>query len=427
MSYPTRTSRILPAYGAPFHYEISATIAPDNLQLWLNTRNAELGDFYPGWNSFIRGHSRQEIKALEAEMEKLTCAPTSVDELGEAWFPFASERILPATAWQMWVDSFQQRFLSISLVELGIPIADIHMGRRNSSPLICSYRGVISGTISSSGYHISSNAYCLLLLLDGELRPTVKASRSTISNMPLELIVAICGILSTWVVAWQAYASFSLLDWSIPQLLAWRRLRGTKLERWLEDNLHDYVERILDEFSQPILPRDEEIFCIGGALSHNNSAVQTFFMASMQETYQMKVNYEEGQIITVSDKVSEEAVKFYDLFPPMMFCSAATQLSRRYLCSEDRDFRRCITADHPYAMWLLKNAAALNEYFIRQFQEVVSTLRDEDSKYIIKICNSVREQLLSLPEHHGADIAACPKLSQADFWAPEDKSASVSD
>lgn len=401
-------------------YEISATIAPDNLQLFLSARNVELGDYYLSWNSFISGYSRKEIKALETKMEELTCAPTSAEELGEAWVPFASERILPATVWQMWVDSFQPKFLPISFMELGIPIVDIYMGKRNHSPIICSYRGVVSGTISTSSYRVSSNAYSLLLLLDGELRPTVKASRSIISNMPLELIVAIYGILDAWVGAGQTYARFFLLHWNIHQLSAWRELRGTRLEQWLEDNLQDYVERLLDEFTQPILPRDKETFCIGETLYDYDCAVKTFFMASMQDKYQMKVNYEEGQIITFSDKNSKEDPKPYDLFPPMMFCSAATQFSRQYLCSKASSFRRCITADHPYAVWLLKNAAALNKYFMRQFMQIVYTLRSLESEYIINTCNNVREQLLSLPERHGVDMAACPQLSQTDFWVPED-------
>ena len=409
------------------HYEISAFIDEDTPQLQLYSRNVDLSSFHLGWNDFTKGHSRQEVKTLEAEMEKLACAPTSADELGEAWVPFASERILPSTAWQMWMDSFQRSSLSITLEELGIPIVDIHMGKRNCSPLICSYRGVISGVIPLSSYNAFSNTYSLLLLLDGKLRPTVKASRSTISDMPLELILAIYGILNTRAIAWQTYASFHIIDWSIPKLPAWRELRGTRLERWLEDNLHNYVENMLGEFSQPIQLRDKETFSIGGAWPENDRVLQTFFMASMQDTYQMKVNYEEGQIIMFSDKSSEEDAKFYDLFPPMMFCSAATQLSCRYLCSKDRDFRRCITADHPYAVWLLKNAAALNGYYMRQFQQIIHALYRYNSGHIIDICNSVREQLLSLPEHHGVDIATCPLLRQADFWVPENKPASISD
>lgn len=405
------------------HYQVHATTGMSLLQL--ATQNMDFRGYFQNWDDFIKGHSPQEVKALEAELEKLDCAPTSPDGLGEAWLPFVSEKISPTVAWQMWVDSFHNNILTIAFEELSIPVVDDHMVKRDQTHLICSYRGVISGNIFSNILNSPSSVYNLLLLLDGKLRPTVKASRSEISNMPLELIVAIYGILNMWMIEWRD--SFRLLDWSTPLLPAWRKLRGTKLERWLEDNSHDYIERILGKFNQPILTGDEEIFCIGGTWPENDGALQTFFMASMQDIYQMKVNYEGGQIITFSDKDSKEESKSYDLFPPMMFCGAATKFSRQYLCSEDSGFRRCITVDHPYAVWLLKNAVALNEYYTRQFQQIVSALRNEDSADIINICNSVREQLLSLPEHHGINMTICPQLSQADFWVLEDEPVSISD
>lgn len=401
------------------HYQIDAAINTSSLRLI--ARNTDARDYIQDWDDFIEGYSRQEVKALEEKLEKLDCAPTSAAGLGEVWLPFVPQGISPTVAWQMWVDSFQENALSIALEELSIPVADDHMGKRNRAQLICSYRGVISGSIFNS----FSSAYELLLLLDGELRPSVKASRSQISNMPLELVVAIHGILNAWTI--EPGNSPHISGWRTSLLPAWRKLRGTKLERWLKDNLHDYFERILGQFSQHTLSGDARTLNISGTWPESNNALQSFFVASMQDSYQMKVNYEEGQIITLSDKISEEDVRPYDLFPPMMFCNAATQLSRRYLCSEGGGFRRCITADHPYTVWLLKNAVALNEYYTRQFQQIVSVLRSAGSEHIIDTCNSVREQLLSLPERRGIDMAICPQLSQDDFWAPEDKSVSISD
>lgn len=324
----------------------------------------------------------------------------------------------------MWADYMQERILSMALEELNIPVADIRMGKETQDGLVtCSYRGVISGYIPAGGYSLSASTYNLLLLLDGELRPTVKASRSQVSNMPLELMVAIRGILNAWAAEAEGTFTFRIFDWSTPRLLSWRKLHGTRLERWLEDNLHDQLEHILEQFSKPVLSNVMETFQIGVGWPESEGVLETFFMAFIQDNYHMKVNYEEGQIITYTDKASEEGSKPYDLFPPMMFCPAATQLSRRYLCSGDSGVRRCITADHPYAVWLLKNADMLNEYYTRQFQQIVDALRNSDSRHIVNICNSVREQLLSFPEHHGVDMGSCPQLSEADFWAPEDEAA----
>ena len=143
-------------------------------------------------------------------------------------------------------------------------------------------------------------------------------------------------------------------------------------------------------------------------------------MAFLQDSYQMEVNFEAGQLILFNAKSPGGNASLYDLFPPMMFCSAATQESRRFLCSGVEGFRRCINVDHPYTVWLMKNADALNTCYNRQFEQIVEVLRNSGSKKIIDVCNEIREQLLSLPNRHGVDITACPQLSEADFWEPEE-------
>lgn len=398
------------------NYRITAAIEGDSSFLRLSTQNTDFNDYHLSWSSFIIGHPRKDVKALNAALEKLPCAPVSADELGEAWRPFERERVSPGVVWQMWLDSFQMSSLTLSFQELGIPTAGALTGGRKHSVLVCSYRGIIAGDVQMYRYPIFATGYTFLVLLDNELRPTVKASRSEISNMPLELIAAIRGILGVWTT--NSQGTFRVLDWIIPPLPAWRRLYDTKLERWLLENLRDYFKRIVEQFEQPVFAGDRGIFCIGGSWSDTENVLQAFLMASLQDSHQMKVNYEEGQIITFADKSSEEDAKPYDLFPPMMFCTAATSDSRRFLCSKKSNCRRCITADHPYAVWLLKNSAALNRYYNRQFQQIVRSLLGEDSKNIMYLCNNIRDQLLSLPERHGVDATGCPQLSEDDFWVP---------
>ena len=107
-----------------------------------------------------------------------------------------------------------------------------------------------------------------------------------------------------------------------------------------------------EKFQTPMLVGDDISICIGGCWPETQYVLQTFLMASLQDSCHMEVNYEEGQVIIFTDKSSDEDVGLYDLFPPMMFCTAATQVSRRFLCSGDKGFRRCINADHPYTVWL---------------------------------------------------------------------------
>lgn len=400
------------------NYKISVAIEPESSTLRIRTQNTDFSDYFWDWNNFVSGHSRQEVKALKAALEKRSSPPASEGELGAAWKPFADERMSPGMVWQIWLDSFQMNTLTVSFHELGIPTVGTLTGGVNYTPLVCSYRGVIAGDLHTYAHSIFETGHVLLLLLDNELRPTVKASRSEISDMPLELIVAIRGILGAWDAG--LYRRFRIFGWKTPPLPAWRKLHNTKLEDWLWKNLRSYFKQIVEQFGQPVFAEDKGVLCISGSWSETENVLQAFLMASLQDTRQMKVNYEEGQIVTFMDKPPEEDAKSYDLFPPMMFCIAATPASRRFLCSKDRDLRRCITADHPYTAWLLKNAVALNGYYSRQFQQIVRILLRGNLTDIINTCNGIREQLMSLPEHHGVDIAMCPQLSEADFWVPED-------
>ncbi len=402
------------------HYRIDARVSADAFQVDLQARNTDCDHEILGWEHFIDGHSTQEVKALEAALGALSRAPTSSDELGEAWLPFVYEEVSPGSVWKMWVDSFQTGALSIPLKELDIPPMDSFIGRKSHSGLLCSYRGIIADCPGNYSFGMFSS-YHLLLLLSGNLRPTMKASRSVISSMPIELIVAISGMLLAW--ARESFTSPPISDWNVPLLPVWRKLRGTDLGNWLMHNLHDHWKDEIAQLDQPINSAYEDITdslsILESRWGESTGILWAFYMAYLQDTFQMTVNYESGQIITFASRSPDTPAERYDLFPPMMFCDAATEPSRRTLCSEDSTFRRCITADHPYTVWLLKNAAALNQHYNRQFQQIVQVLCCLDSDDIINTCNSVREQLASLPEHHGIDMAACPQLSAADFWMLE--------
>lgn len=130
----------------------------------------------------------------------------------------------------------------------------------------------------------------------------------------------------------------------------------------------------------------------------------------------MTIRYENGQAISFEGKEDNQMEDTYDLFPPMMFCMAVSDWSRQYICSADPFMRRGITADHPFVTWLLDNAAKLNKYYPRQFQQIVNCLCDDIAEDIVEKCNYIREQMLRFPENHGVDVSAFPQLSLTDFW-----------
>lgn len=397
------------------NYKISASIAADFSILGLSTDNTDNEFLYMDWNKFIRGHTRQEVKSLTNALEALSVPPESGEELGEVWHIFEKEEKSPHAVWETWMDILQIKVLDISLYELGVPTIDSLTGGQNRLEIACSYCGVIAGNIQR-GYQ--ANDHMMLLLLDNELRPTVKASRSDICGMPLELIVAIHGMLKAWMPNSGQFLDLS--SWVITLLPAWRKLRNTKINAWIWNNLQDFFQGLKEEIENPIHTEDKFGFCIGGYWPDTEKVLRTFFLAVLQDSYHMEVEFEVGQTITFYDKSPEEDTSVYDLFPPMMFCSAATQESYRFLCSKGTGIRRCINVDHPYGAWLMKNAAALDKYYNRQFKQIIEALRNSYSERIMDVCNGIREQLLSLSNRHGVDIAACPQLSEADFWVPEE-------
>lgn len=394
-------------------YRISVYISADGVypSLRLTSQAEHTRNPFYDWNDFIRDCSPQEVNPLIEALEALPAPPASADELGEAWRPFEREGRSFDDALELWLDYSQIKGLDISFQELGIPTIKKLTRCGKSSDLVCSYRGVIAGDIYSL-----YNQCQILLLLDHELRPTVKASRSVISDMPLELTVAICGMVHAW--ADGSRTNIILSDWSIPSLPAWQKLHNTRLESWLRDNLGDDCKNLKEKLEMPVFAGGLRI---RSDMSETGNVLQAFLMSSLQDFYQMKVNFEEGQVITFTKKSPEEDGGPYDLFPPMMFCTSATQASRQFLCSRDVSLRRCINVDHPYAAWLLKSAHALNKYYNRQFKQIIEALCNVKSEDIIKVCNKIREQLLPFTGLHGIDVRACPQLNEADFWSPSEK------
>ena len=118
------------------------------------------------------------------------------------------------------------------------------------------------------------------------------------------------------------------------------------------------------------------------------------------------------------DEIGDESA--LDIFPPMRFCKAANDRSRRYICFEDPVGRKGITLDHPFIVWLLDNAILLNQYYQRQFRQMVDGLLHSSAESIVREFNQIRQQLMSLPEHHGVDVNNFPQLSMDDFWSADD-------
>ncbi len=357
------------------------------------------------WNEF----NGDDLYALEMEFEKRRTCPQTAEELGDIWLPFAKYMDLH-TAWQSYHNERQEGYVEFDIAECGCPNIDSLFFAYQNDGFICAYQGIAAGCPSGS----YSRNYYRVFLLEGEYRPTVKISRSQINDLPLKVWVAISGILNKNQMMYDRDDLFTYYwEWDKKLLKEWREVRSLQLDEWLEKYQKSFFTEQKMALEKPL----KKEYAGKSISDHDDFGIlYRYLMAYLQDNYYMTIDYERGQAISFYGKEEEEAENTFDLFPPMMFCKAANDRSRRYICTANSHSRRGITLDHPFVIWLLNNAYRMNQYFQRQFQQIVECLCRYDALSIIQKCNDIREQLLALKEWHGVDVRAFPELSMNDFW-----------
>ncbi|KAI4448808.1 hypothetical protein C823_003335 [Eubacterium plexicaudatum ASF492] len=144
-----------------------------------------------------------------------------------------------------------------------------------------------------------------------------------------------------------------------------------------------------------------------------------YVVAYLQDKFSMVINYEEGATITFHEKHNDDCENIYDIFPSLMFCKAASEQSRKYICHAENCYRRGITADHPFIVWLLQNAIHLRQNFQWQFQQILECFCKKDAKDIVQMYNVIREQIYLSSNRHDMDVKSLPQLTLTDFWTDE--------
>lgn len=239
-------------------------------------------------------------------------------------------------------------------------------------------------------------------------RPDVAVSRDRAMKLPLEPEL----VLSAWLASSLDYpTSFVQEAPRIILLPVWRKLAQQELfQKWMLQRTEDELSRLKKELEEP----GPSYFCLFRAWK-----LDLFFAAQLQEQYSMTIDYEAGQSIAFQDRDPAEEGR-YDGFPPMLFCKAATEQSRGILCHRVPNFRRGITADHAYAVWLLDHSEALTKHFPAQLWQIQEALIQERAGTIIDITTRIRDQLLPIAHHFGISMETCPVLTEQDFWQDEE-------
>lgn len=391
--------------------------------------NSTIVGMYPDekWR-FLKGqYGQRKADALAKELEKYAACPRTEKELGEAWLPFAVHNDL-RTIWNAYFLYQQAGEMEFSAAECGCPGRESwNFKNQWKENLIFAYQGVaVEKENLGYGYYEQESCFDVIFLMSGDCKPVVEMSRSRMADLPLQAEVAVCGSLIKYRIP-NGLRGFGALfhSWRCAALGEWRKVRSSHTGKWLEENLgglfSDMKQALQDaENMTEIGIYDFSIGCNG---NHNYSIPCKYFMAVLQDDYEMQIEYGEKLRLSFFEKTAEERQEkkkksgdSMALLPPMLFCRAADDKSRKYLCAREVKERRGITADHPFAIWLLKNTAQLERYYSRHFQQIVQCLCGAFGKDIARVCDDIREQLSALPERHGVDVKGFPVLSADDFW-----------
>lgn len=364
------------------------------------------------WNTLMKKYDIEKVAALEAEFEKYSSCPKAEDMM-EIWEPFAEQMEL-YEAWRSYNDNKQEKDLTFSVAEFKCP--DIVTGYQHGS-IAYVYQGVVTGDLRAT-YLYDENIFGIFLM-ENAWKPIVNVSRSQISGLPLYALLAINAIMTKNHILNDIGVRWMRLGgWKDRPLKEWREMKNSQLDKWIWKNLADFFTEI-KQILQQKLQSDKFEFSI--CSYKNYIIVYKYLIAYFQDKYRMVICYENEQAISFEEKEDNEMEDTYDLFPPMMFCMAASDRSRQYICSADSFMRIGITADHPFIKWLLDNAVKLNKYYPRQFQQIVNCLCEDSAEDITEKCNYIREQKLRFPENHGVDVSAFPQLHLTDFWLPKEE------
>lgn len=361
-------------------------------------------------------YGKEKLNILKQALGKSRTFPASAEELGTAWLPFEeNEDILEI--WRAFIDEKQNNVMCVELNN------KFNLNALTSNDWFleaaCTYQGILTDEFSLSSYDGSVGA---VFFLENELQPTVDIGRTKISALPLEAIVAIYGITCHPNLNCTIDFNFKILEnISNLNLHEWRCITNSELGKWALKTQNKRIFQIKELLQTPLKIHgkiDSAEYSIGELVDENLQIIYKFASAYFQDIYNMKIYYEYGQRIGFTKKENIECNNTFDKFPPMMFCEAGSDKSRRYLCCSLSVLRRGITLDHPFAQWLIENAVKIESHFPHQFHQIVDSLCNKEAEGIIKTVNDFRQQLIQLNVSYGINVTALHELTQEDFWYP---------
>ncbi len=358
------------------------------------------------WKDLKEEFGFNNIENLGKKLETFESCPQSVGQLGDAWIPFAKELDI-SIVWTAYINDSNISGLEFSIDKYSC--IDLNSIFKNTKLIETAY--VYQGIMAD--YRLNENIAqdygIAVFFLEGEWKPTVEASRSKIVDLPLKVLMAIYAILNKYnlLETMQGRYIYKMIKWELITLEEWRQVRNSSVGQWIERNQKKDIEEIIQSFQKRY---------VYIAISNPKLIMIKYVAAYLQDKFSIVINYEEGSIITFQEKQNDDCENIYDMFPSLMFCKAASEQSRKYICHAENCYRRGITADHPFIVWLLQNAIQLRQNFQWQFQQVIESFCKKDAKDIVQMYDVIREQIYLSSNRYNMDVKSLPQLALTDFW-----------
>ena len=346
------------------------------------------------WQDTMSLYSEAEAQRLFAAFMMKGKCPTE-KELGDVWKPFAGREQLDSV-WRCFVDyRYMAREMRIAIPPEVSKLLPSILGNPGIKTGSCMYQGILYGETLSVNSILGTSLDNLVLFTENQLRPSVDLGRTKIKEIPVE--IALYEEVLKRRLGAQFFCAHLCKERSIRE---WRKLRETPLGQWAEATIGNDGNEWIYYFT---------------SLRENSPVLDSFQRAILQDDYDLSVCYERGQRIEAKKKRTTNDHGF-DLFPPLLFCFASTEESKKYLCDGQPYLRQCITENHPFVQWLKAHAEELRCRFPRQLEEVFHAFRVMDMNGIIAVVNGVRAQIEHLCGKQAIDISDFPELTEADFW-----------
>lgn len=365
------------------------------------------------WKRLKREYDVKAIDTIANIFENSDICPQSEKQLNEIWSIFPKFLGL-LEVWESYNDCKQCKNMNVSIRNCDCPNIICQDSHFSEEFIECTYKGVYEGQLNI----VSDDFNNVIFFLENEWQPITKANRGKITQLPIEVILYIFGIVNKYEMTNLLTRQFMHEAWVNFTQKDWRKIEKMSLFRWIENNLKDYLTQRLHFLEEPFIFENN----IKHRYIDNNSEFALINLcqdAYLQDHKDMLIDYENEQRISFSDKKEIELKEVLNILPPMRFCKAVNDINRKYLCVKYSFCRKGITTDHPFIIWLMKNAFLMDKYYQRQLRQITDCLRYRDAPDIISEINDIRQQLISSPEHHGVDVNSFPQLSEEDFWYME--------